>query len=182
LSLRGKRVSWSSMLAYEALKPTSLHNKSRGFERQCQRCEFNPRRKNANGVETDKWSISVITPLFGSWNTESSRGLRRLFHITIGGEFSSNHPIRTRQHVGWNPDDFRFWISDFRLTDHLITRSALAKTLGGMVNPICLAAVKFAVKINLVGYSTGNSPGFAPFKILSTNLAARRYDSLRSAP
>jgi hypothetical protein len=176
------------MLAYEALKPTSLHNKSRGFERQCQRCEFNPRRKNANGVETDKWSISVITPLFRIMeHGEFSRitkafpygNWRRIF-IESPDPLAPAHDSRRRTIA--IATQRKESLSSLPPDSHLITRSALAKTFGGMVNPICLAAFKFAVKINLVGYSTGNSPGFAPFKILSTNLAARRYDSLRSAP
>src|SRR5690242_8007155 len=49
-----------------------------------------------------------------------------------------------------------------------ITRSARAKTVGGMANPISLAAFRLMIKSNFVGCSTGKSAGFAPFKILST--------------
>src|SRR4029079_5759021 len=63
----------------------------------------------------------------------------------------------------------RFSILDFRFTiDHRITRSALARTLGGMANPIWLAVLRLMISSNLVGCSTGRSPGLAPFKILST--------------
>ena len=51
---------------------------------------------------------------------------------------------------------------------HLITRSALASTFGGMITPICLAALRLITKSNLVGCSTGRSAGFAPLRILST--------------
>src|SRR4030095_8366734 len=51
----------------------------------------------------------------------------------------SDYSIRPRQHIRWNHNDFRFSILDFRLFVHRITLSALAKTLGGIVNPICLA-------------------------------------------
>ena len=51
---------------------------------------------------------------------------------------------------------------------HRITLSALANTLGGMVNPICLAAFRLITSSNFVGCSTGKSAGLAPFKILST--------------
>jgi hypothetical protein len=72
-----------------------------------------------------------------------------------------------------SPHDFRFWIADFGLFAHRITRSALAKTLGGMVNPIFLAVFKLMSNSNFVGCSTGRSAGFAPFRILSTKTAAR---------
>jgi hypothetical protein len=84
------------------------------------------------------------------------------------------------------PSDFRFWIFDFRLEleldskdrlqnflfmdsapqskignlkskIHLITRSALAKTFGGIVRPICFAALRLITKSNLVGCSIGRS-------------------------
>ncbi len=51
---------------------------------------------------------------------------------------------------------------------HLITLSALANTVGGMVSPISLAVFRLITSSNLVGCSTGNSAGFVPFKILST--------------
>jgi hypothetical protein len=62
---------------------------------------------------------------------------------------------------------------------HLITLSALASTFGGIVNPICLAAFRLMMNSNLVGCSTGRSAGFAPFKILSTYVAARRDKSVK---
>ena len=57
---------------------------------------------------------------------------------------------------------------------HLITRSALASTFGGIVRPICLAAFRLMTNSNLVGASIGRSAGLAPFRILSTYTAARR--------
>src|ERR1051325_9386075 len=65
---------------------------------------------------------------------------------------------------------------------HLITRSALASTLGGIVRPICLAAFKLISNSNLVGCSIGRSAGFAPFRILSMYVAARRNKSGQLAP
>src|SRR5262245_28648457 len=52
--------------------------------------------------------------------------------------------------------------------DHLITLSALASTLGGIVRPICFAAFRLMTNSNFFGCSTGRSAGFAPFRILST--------------
>jgi len=51
---------------------------------------------------------------------------------------------------------------------HLITLSALANTLGGMVRPICLAVFKLMTNSNFVGCSTGKSAGLAPFTVLFT--------------
>src|SRR6266850_4940111 len=51
---------------------------------------------------------------------------------------------------------------------HLITLSARASTLGGIVKPICFAALRLITNSNFVGCSTGRSAGLAPFRILST--------------
>src|SRR5213593_2707404 len=57
---------------------------------------------------------------------------------------------------------------------HLITLSALAKTFGGIVRPICFAAFRLMINSNFVGCSTGKSAGLTPLRILSTYAAARR--------
>ena len=58
--------------------------------------------------------------------------------------------------------------------DYLITLSARTSTFGGIVRPICLAALRLMISSNFFGCSTGKSAGLAPFKILSTYVAARR--------
>jgi len=55
-----------------------------------------------------------------------------------------------------------------------ITLSALISSDCGMVMPSALAVLRLITSSNVVGCSTGSSPGFAPLKILSTNAAARR--------
>ena len=72
--------------------------------------------------------------------------------------------------------DFRFWPAGplfrscdsaqvrFRLADHRITRSALARRFGGMITPICFAAFRLITNSNFVGCSTGSSAGFVPLK------------------
>ena len=60
---------------------------------------------------------------------------------------------------------------------HRITRSALTSTFGGIVRPICLAAFRLMMNSNFYRLLTGRSAGFAPFKILSTYVAARRNKS-----
>src|SRR5262249_14793475 len=51
---------------------------------------------------------------------------------------------------------------------HSITSSARASSVGGISRPSNLAAVRLMMSSNLVGCSTGMSPGFAPRRILST--------------
>src|SRR5215510_7527654 len=65
---------------------------------------------------------------------------------------------------------------------HSMTSSARAKTTGGMVMPSAFAVLRLMTSSNLVGNSTGKSPGLLPFKILSTYAAARRELSRRLIP
>src|SRR5262249_40671091 len=59
-------------------------------------------------------------------------------------------------------------------TLHSITSSAMASTFDGTVIPSALAVVRLMTSSNLVGCSTGMSPGFVPRRILSTKSAMRR--------
>src|SRR5215813_15180452 len=61
---------------------------------------------------------------------------------------------------------------------YLITLSARYSTDCGIVTPICLAALRLTMSSKFFGCSTGRSAGLAPFKILSTKVAARRYKSV----
>src|SRR5262249_5781119 len=70
-------------------------------------------------------------------------------------------------------------VSPLTAHGHLITRSALASTLGGIVRPICFAVFRLITNSNFIGCSTGRSAGLAPFRILSTYVAARRYKSAK---
>src|SRR5207249_10489560 len=65
---------------------------------------------------------------------------------------------------------------------HWTTCSARNSTDFGMVRPSALAALRFTVSSNLLGCSTGRSPGLAPFRILSTWPAARRHMYATSTP
>src|SRR6516225_9997933 len=56
---------------------------------------------------------------------------------------------------------------------HSITSSAVVSSKGGTVTPSASAVLRFMARLNLVGCSIGNSPGFAPRRILSTKSAAR---------
>jgi hypothetical protein len=57
---------------------------------------------------------------------------------------------------------------------YLITLSAWANTLGGIVRAICFAVFRLITKSNLVGCSTGRSAGLLPLRILSTTYRHRR--------
>ena len=56
-----------------------------------------------------------------------------------------------------------------------ITSSAWKRNSGGMVRPSASAVFRLRTSSNLIGCSTGRSPGFAPRKILSTKADAREY-------
>ena len=49
-----------------------------------------------------------------------------------------------------------------------INSSARSSTVGGIVRPSALAVLKLITSSNLVGCSTGMSPGFEPLKTMFT--------------
>ena len=53
-------------------------------------------------------------------------------------------------------------------TVHRITLSACSSSDCGTLTPSAFAVLTLIASSNLVGCSTGNSPGLAPFRILST--------------
>ncbi len=61
-----------------------------------------------------------------------------------------------------------------------ITRSARSRTDVGNSTPIAFTVLRFTIVSNLLARSNGRSAGFAPFMILSTNVAARRNSSAKS--
>src|SRR5262249_46740616 len=65
---------------------------------------------------------------------------------------------------------------------HSITSSARASSVGGIVKPSALAVIRLITRSNLVGCSTGKLAGFAPRRILSTKLQARRNTPKTFAP
>src|SRR6516225_1650010 len=65
---------------------------------------------------------------------------------------------------------------------HSITSSAAASTVGGISMPSTLAVVRLTLISNFVACSIGRSPGFAPLRILSTKVAARRNIGATSTP
>ena len=65
---------------------------------------------------------------------------------------------------------------------HSITSSARASSVGGGDRSSALVVFRLMISSNLIGCSTGRSAGFAPLKILSTHVAARRNKSRKSTP
>src|SRR5262245_32216161 len=63
-----------------------------------------------------------------------------------------------------------------------ITRSARSRSGCAIVRPSALAVLRLIARSNLVDCSTGRSAGFAPFRILSTYVAARRAKSAALGP
>jgi hypothetical protein len=62
------------------------------------------------------------------------------------------------------------WVPDA----YSISASAVASSDDGTSRPSALAVLRFITSSNFVGCSMGRSAGFAPLKILSAKLAARR--------
>src|SRR5262249_473232 len=68
------------------------------------------------------------------------------------------------------------------LASYLITLSARNSSDCGIVRLSAFAVLRLITNSNFVGCSTGRSAGFAPFKILSTYVAARRTRSAKFGP
>src|SRR5882762_1631152 len=71
----------------------------------------------------------------------------------------------------------RLTVHSSRVVGHWITSSARDSNDGGIVSPSAFAVLRLMTSSNLVGCSIGRSPGLAPFRILTTYFAARRYRS-----
>jgi hypothetical protein len=86
------------------------------------------------------------------------------------GEFSSENAAIEwiNNHTWWlaMPDTEN--ITSEENIGYSITSSARCRNDVGIVNPIALAVVRLMTRSNLIGCSTGMSPGLAPRKILST--------------
>ena len=66
--------------------------------------------------------------------------------------------------------------------NYSIASSARASSVGGTVRLSALAVFRLITSSNFVARSTGKSAGLVPFKILSTNVAARRNMSEKFTP
>ena len=102
---------------------------------------------------------------FRFWILRMSEDSRTGFGISIVGKSNPKCSSKDPNHVflSVNPKS-----AIENLKCHLMTRSALTSTLGGIVRPICFAALRLMMNSNFVACCTGKSAGLAPFKILST--------------
>src|SRR6516165_5071724 len=69
----------------------------------------------------------------------------------------------------------------WRRASYSITSSASASSVGGTPRPKALAVLRLITNSNLVACWTGKSEGFAPLRILSTNVAERYHVSVKLA-
>src|SRR5713226_1958873 len=95
---------------------------------------------------------------------------------------ATQHSLPSGRYSLLGPELHRLDRTSFAWRTYSITLSASASSLSGIVRPSVLAVVRLMVRSNLVGCSTGRSPGFAPRRILSTKSAARRYRSRKFGP
>src|SRR5262244_1079740 len=78
--------------------------------------------------------------------------------------------------------DAGFILAAVMIVPYCMTSSARLSRDGGIVRPSALAVLALITSSNFVGCSTGRSAGFAPFRILSTNVALRRKRSRKLGP
>jgi hypothetical protein len=122
-------------------------------------CERSERR-----VLADARSVSARTPAFSCcWKPERSAAQRRLEAVSCKALFGR----APRQVCGPQCAPHTYWI----------TSSARRSSDGGIVIPRAWAVLRLMISSNVVGCSTGKSAGLAPFRILSTYVAPRRYPS-----
>src|SRR5262245_48231059 len=109
-----------------------------------------------------------------------------IFGIVLGSRHQHAdpaHPLRLLRVPGERPSgrraaEQRDEIAPF----HSITSSARSRIDVDTSMPSALAVLRLTIVPNLVDRSTGRSLGFAPFRILSTNVAARRNMSGKLIP
>src|SRR6478752_7469959 len=90
---------------------------------------------------------------------------------------ATQHSLPSGRYSLLGPVFHRLDRTSFAWRTHSITSSARASSDGGTVRLSALAVVRLMMRSNLVGCSTGMSPGFVPRRILSTYSAARRNNA-----
>ena len=93
----------------------------------------------------------------------------------------NSHASGTRR-FGVREKSIQSWHRRTLCCHHLMTLSARYSTDCGIVRLSAFAVFRLMTNSNFVGCSTGNSAGWAPFRILSTYVAARRHISRRFGP
>src|SRR5678816_2872442 len=81
---------------------------------------------------------------------------------------ATQHSLPSGRYSLLGPDFHRQDRASFAWRTHSTTLSARTRNDSGIERPSALAVVRLMTRSNLVGCSTGMSPGFAPRRILST--------------
>src|SRR4030095_11337411 len=102
--------------------------------------------------------------------------------VHTGGESVVAHDPPGNEHQVLVTQERAVGIEGDGLDAHSTTWSARSRSDGGTVRPSVFALFMLMTRSNFVGRSTGRSAGLAPFRILSTMLAARRPRSGKLAP
>jgi hypothetical protein len=84
---------------------------------------------------------------------------------------------RSKADIGSAPVDVRFTPESGHQRHYSITSSAVASSVCGNVTSSVFAVLRFRIRPNFVGCSTGKSDGFVPCSILCTYVALRRKRS-----
>ena len=116
------------------------------------------------------FSIAVSRPRLPAQLVSVSMKLRQMFYTQIERRTFHTAWVRTRL------------VHRSEAGCHSITSSARTSNVGETVRPSVLAVLRFITSSNFVGCWTGRSAGFAPFKMASTYMAARRTRSVKSVP
>jgi hypothetical protein len=103
-------------------------------------------------------------PHFVVWTKDCEETAKRLEQLGLPGRDVISGPTGFRQVFVKDPDGNMFAYS--------MIRSARSSTDGATASPSACAVFELIASSNLVGRSTGISPGLAPFKTLSSKRAA----------
>lgn len=111
------------------------------------------------GVELQRLDVHTVAD-FADLFEAATRGRAQAIDV-LPSAFFNSHRARIVELAAW---------------------SARSSSGCGIVSPSALAALRLIISSNFVGCSIGSSPGFAPLRILSTYVAARRAKSRRFGP
>src|SRR5215208_2387841 len=95
---------------------------------------------------------------------------------------ATQHSLPSGRYSLLGPDYHRLDRTSFAWRTHSIISSANDRNSRGIASPSSFAVLRLKTSSSFVGCSTGRSAGFAPLRILSTYVAARRNRSGKLAP
>src|ERR1700732_3911407 len=141
--------------------------------------------KVAGGPAELDATVSAVDPaeLLQSSHKRRHAGLN--FGVALGPRHQQTDPPHPAQLLRARRERPRGGTAENRdelAASHSINSSARRRSGSGIVRPRSWAVVRLMTRSNLVGCSTGRSPGFAPRRILSTKSAVRRNISTKFAP